>query len=348
MVQLARTDMPLDAFEQAEGVIRAGLDTFVEVGQALLAIRDGRGYHHAGCTSFEDYCRLRWEISRPRAYQLMDAAAIAEALSTTVDIPNERQAREIAPLLRADPDAIPTVWQQVLDTAPDGQITAAHVASVVERHLRPVPEPDSRSMREAPLLRFSQDLPTAAIVSLVLRVFFPDAKTALDVTYGSGNFWDGSAHVQVTAHDLDPSRAPHGAVDFTDLGYADRSYDVVLVDPPHLADSSDGAIMAERFGTYPEAQLAEAIGGGAREAWRVARLGIVVKITDHVHASRYQMESDWVRNALDGIEPYDVVHQVRPGALVDPKWGDQMSAYNNGSTYMIFRKDGPLHKRRSA
>jgi len=106
--------------------------------------------------------------------------------------------------------------------------------------------------------------------------------------------------------------------------------------------------MAERFGTYPEAQLAEAIGGGAREAWRVARLGIVVKITDHVHASRYQLESDWVRSALDGIEPYDVVHQVRSGALVDPKWGDQMSAYNNGSTYMIFRKDGPLHKRRNA
>src|SRR5437763_172852 len=110
--------MPLDAFEQAEGVIQAGLDTFVEVGQALLAIRDGRGYRYADCTTFEGYCQQRWGISRPRAYQLIDAAEIAEVLSTTVDIPNERQAREIAPLLRADPEAIPTVWQHVIETAP--------------------------------------------------------------------------------------------------------------------------------------------------------------------------------------------------------------------------------------
>jgi hypothetical protein len=341
--------MPAAEFAVAERVIAAGLQTFVEVGQALIAIRDGHGYQHAGYVSFEAYCRERWQISRPQAYRLMDAAQIAQVLSPIGDNTfTESQARELVPLLRTDPELIPEVWREAIETAPNGQITAAHVAEVVERHARPVPEPDSRPMRETPLLRFSQDLPTATIVSLILRVFFPDAKTALDVTYGSGNFWDGSAHVEVTAHDLDPTRAPHGVVDFTGLPYADAVCDVVLADPPHLADLSSGSIMAERFGTYPDAQLADAIQRGVREAWRVARLGIVIKVTDHVHSQRYQLESDWVRAALDGLEPYDVVHQVRSGALIDPKWGAQMSAYNNGSTFMIFRKDGPLHRPRGS
>jgi hypothetical protein len=334
------------AFEHAEEVVRAGLETFVEVGQALLSIRDGRGYRLVGYTAFEDYCRERWQISRSRAYQLIDAAEVASILSTMVDNPaTERQVRELTPLLRSDPEAIPEVWKEAVETAPNGHVTAAHVADVVERHARPVPEPESRPLREAPLLRFSLDLPTAVIVSHILRVFFHDATTALDATYGSGNFWDGSARVTVTAHDLDPSRAPDGVVDFTQLPYDDASFDVVLVDPPHLADSSTASIMGSRFGSMPDQQLTVAIRTGVQEAWRVARLGAVVKVTDHVHAQRYQLESDWVREALGGLAPFDVVHQVRSGALIDPKWGEQLSAYNNGSTFLIFRKDRALHKR---
>jgi hypothetical protein len=339
------TAMTPSAFEAAEGVIRAGLDTFVEVGAALLTIRDGRGYEHAGYATFETYCLERWGMVYRHANRLIQAAEVVGALGP-MGPSNERQARELAPLLRTDPESIPEVWREAIETAPNGQVTAAHVAEVVERHARPVPEPESRPMRETPLLRFSQDLPTPTIVSLILRVFFADASTALDVTYGSGNFWDGSSHVAVTAHDLDPLRAPHGVLDFTRLPYADSSYDVVLADPPHIADAGDESIMAERFGTYATEQLDVVIRNGVSEAWRVARLGIVVKITDHVHARRYQLESDWVREALGGLEPYDVIHQVRSGALIDPKWGKQMSAYNNGSTYLVFRTDGPIHKAR--
>ena len=40
--------------------------------------------------------------------------------------------------------------------------------------------------------------------------------------------------------------------------------------------------------------------------------------------------------------------RFRLHAMIDPKWGEQLSAYNNGATYLIFRKDGPLHIRRAA
>ena len=44
--------------------------TFIEVGKALLAIRDAKLYRKTHKT-FEAYCRDRWEMSRPRAYQLI-------------------------------------------------------------------------------------------------------------------------------------------------------------------------------------------------------------------------------------------------------------------------------------
>ena len=77
---------------ECEAVIERGLQTFVEVGNALLTIRDGRLYRAIAGT-FEDYCRERWNMSRPRAYQLIDAAMTVNNLSTTVDIlpTSERQ-----------------------------------------------------------------------------------------------------------------------------------------------------------------------------------------------------------------------------------------------------------------
>lgn len=44
---------------QLESTIEAGLKTFVEVGSALMEIRDSRLYRQEFGT-FEDYCRERW------------------------------------------------------------------------------------------------------------------------------------------------------------------------------------------------------------------------------------------------------------------------------------------------
>lgn len=208
---------------------------------------------------------------------------------------------------------------------------------------RRLPEP--REAEPAPLLRYCIDMETAAIVAQILRVSFPDAATALDVTYGGGNFWDGTAGVEVVAHDLDEARALNGARDFRDLGYNDQTFDVGLFDPPHLADSGEGSIMGERFGTVPNAELPGLIMAGAREVWRVSKLGVVCKVTDHVHGPHFQPETDWVKQAI-GEPVYEVVHQVRSEAIIDPKWNEQLSAYNNGATFLIFRRGDARHVQR--
>lgn len=64
---------------------------FLQVGNALMAIRDAKLYR-ASHPTFDAYLAERWPaISKRRGYQLIDAAAIAKS----VPITNERQARAL-------------------------------------------------------------------------------------------------------------------------------------------------------------------------------------------------------------------------------------------------------------
>ena len=126
---------------ELETVIENGMKHFLVVGRALLRIRDSRLYRDTHRT-FNDYCRDRWGMSRPRAYQLIDAAKVSDNLSTTVDI-TERQAR---PLTRLEPRKQAEAWQEAVETAPGGKVTAEHVEDVVGRiqgrnaNVRQIPE----------------------------------------------------------------------------------------------------------------------------------------------------------------------------------------------------------------
>ena len=74
--------------------ISHGWQSFTDVGDALLTVRDQKLYREKHRT-FGDYSEQEWGFSRQRAHQLMDAAATSQVLSTTVDIQNEREAREL-------------------------------------------------------------------------------------------------------------------------------------------------------------------------------------------------------------------------------------------------------------
>jgi hypothetical protein len=62
------------------------LATFVEVGHALLEIRENRLYRD-GFTTFDDYCRDRWGFERTRAHRLIEAARVADAVLPMGNIP---------------------------------------------------------------------------------------------------------------------------------------------------------------------------------------------------------------------------------------------------------------------
>ncbi|KKK81000.1 hypothetical protein LCGC14_2817880, partial [marine sediment metagenome] len=112
------------SLSELEAVIERGLETFVEVGLALLAIRDGKKYRENHST-FEGYCRERWEFTDRRARYLMEAAEIG----TMVPVSNERQARELGPL-REDEQAVVEVWRELKEEYGD-DITAERIRRLV-------------------------------------------------------------------------------------------------------------------------------------------------------------------------------------------------------------------------
>lgn len=139
----ALTPVEQNRLAHEEAVIERGLDTFVAVGKALLAIRDQRLYRQSH-SSFAAYVTERWGMTDGRAAQMIVAAEVAEALPagedealTGVSGPaNEAQARELAPL-RDDPEKMRDVWQRA-NEATGGKPTAKAI-----REARGVTTPQS-------------------------------------------------------------------------------------------------------------------------------------------------------------------------------------------------------------
>jgi hypothetical protein len=135
------TLVEIDSLAGHEATIERHLDTFVAVGEALLAIRDGRLYRETHDT-FEDYCRERWGLARKRGYDLMAAAQVSAVLSPIGDTPgpaNEAVARELAPL-RDEPERLREAWQEAVERH-GPEPTAAEVREIVKPTLAPPPEP---------------------------------------------------------------------------------------------------------------------------------------------------------------------------------------------------------------
>jgi two-component system response regulator NreC len=106
-----------DRLVELEQAVDRGLQTFVEVGQALAEIRERRLYR-ANHDTFERYCRERWGFTRQRARQFIDAAAVTTVV-VKAGLPaptNEAQARALVPL-RKRPDELETAWRDTLIVA---------------------------------------------------------------------------------------------------------------------------------------------------------------------------------------------------------------------------------------
>lgn len=115
-------------FGALERRIAAGLQTFREVGAALLEIRDGRLYRETH-SSFDRYCAERWSLSQSRAYQLIDSARVVALLGEPKELVNEAQARELAAL---NPEDAQKVWLTVEKTAEETHkpVTASLIRQV--------------------------------------------------------------------------------------------------------------------------------------------------------------------------------------------------------------------------
>ena len=127
------TLVELDRLTELEAIVEQGLQTFVEVGLALLAIRDERLYRQTHGT-FVDYLAERWQMSESQGYRLIDAGRVAELISPIGEIANEAQARELVPLLDDEAELLDT-WRELRAEHGD-KLTAEKVRAAVDDRLR--------------------------------------------------------------------------------------------------------------------------------------------------------------------------------------------------------------------
>jgi hypothetical protein len=133
----AEPTIPLTAAEQAElaeceAVVKRLWPSFLQVGEALLRIRDRRLYR-GNHETFEAFCREKFRFSRPHASRLLNAASVVQALaqeerwkplSPTGDMMLPDSERQVRALLTIESKDRPAAWLQAVELAGGGPVTA--------------------------------------------------------------------------------------------------------------------------------------------------------------------------------------------------------------------------------
>lgn len=79
---------------KCESTIEAGFQTFIEIGKALMTIKEG-GLFRGGYACWDAYCRDRWKMSKTQANRLILAAQVVDTylIPAGVAVRNEWQVR---------------------------------------------------------------------------------------------------------------------------------------------------------------------------------------------------------------------------------------------------------------
>jgi hypothetical protein len=120
--------------ERCEVVIKQGLNTFIEVGEALFLIRDKRLYRKEFNT-FEDYCQQKWSLSKPYVNRIISASQTFSNLTPMGTILPESE-RQVRPLVGLEKDVQIAVWNDVVHESiiDNKKITAKMVEQKAEQY----------------------------------------------------------------------------------------------------------------------------------------------------------------------------------------------------------------------
>lgn len=135
-----------------EGRIEQGLASFIEVGEALSAIRDARLYRTTHGT-FENYCAEKWGMSKRHCDRLISSAEVVQSLGPIgPKIESESQARELS---RVEPEHRAAVVEKAIQ-ATGGKLTAPAIkAAAVEVEIVPDSPPSYPS--ESPYRKWQRE-----------------------------------------------------------------------------------------------------------------------------------------------------------------------------------------------
>lgn len=142
--------MPIDPLTIEEEKARFSLErkverAFYEAGKALRELRDRRLYRSTHVT-FEEYCRERFDFTRRRPYQLIEAAQIYDNLIDKCEpmvpvLPTKEG--QVRPLSELNTEEQPIAWEAAVKQAggkvPTGRIVKDVVKRMKDNNPKPIP-----------------------------------------------------------------------------------------------------------------------------------------------------------------------------------------------------------------
>ena len=185
------TRTELEQLNKLEAIVQRGLDTDLELGNALAEISDASLYR-ATHQTFEAYLRDRWDIRRSRNDQPSHAAGIADPPSNDLELPateTEPRPRGVAPVRGGDHDALANVWEQIRHAFTDDGVTAVDIRVTVQRPAQPA----ELKPELPPTLGPPGDLEAGELL----------ARLGWLLTHASGKIADVAHHLETRAADLD-------------------------------------------------------------------------------------------------------------------------------------------------
>jgi len=334
-------------FELAERTIAKGLKSFLEVGMALKEIRDKRLYRQQYDT-FEEYCFQRWDVSRPRAYELCAASDVVANLSAIADIrvlpENEAQTRPLTRL--KDPAQWRLAWHTAVTMA------AAEKRPVTARDTEEAVRRLDSNGRIEPAVRNGESIfnciqgTNADLIATVARLYLRKGDRLADITFGRGVFWQNLDLANYSFYKSDKITCPGSPHDFRQLPYEAHFFDVVVFDPPYahagdtmrvepcyqIACTAGGLSHRDIMGSYER---------GMTEATRILKPGgtLWVKCADEIERAVQRRGHIEVFQIAQGLGLIDkdlfVLMQEAPPVTNGRR---QQHARKNCSFLWVFRK----------
>ena len=173
--------------------------------------------------------------------------------------------------------------------------------------------------------------------------YLRDEDRILDPTYGLGRWWSEVAPPHLTAHDLDPEKAPHGPMDFTALHYEDQTFDAVTYDPPYKLNGTPTASVDAQYGVHEPRTVNQRLTlmtDGLKECIRVVRTGglVLAKAQDQVVSGKVVWQTHLLAEtaAQAGCRLVDQLHVSSYRA--QPPGRRQQHAAHNYSTLLVLKR----------
>lgn len=110
--------------------IKAGI---FNVGRQLLELYERDGWRVLGYASWRECAQVEFGYKQSHVYRLLEAAQVERNISPMGEN-DPMPERQLRPLAALPPETQRTAWQQAVETAPNGKVTAAHVQSVVDEY----------------------------------------------------------------------------------------------------------------------------------------------------------------------------------------------------------------------